>query len=225
MSPRPKAGYRLADGRRVSGVTTVIKQIGWNAEPLKWWAFRAGQQHPDLSSPYEVVDQAADIGTAVHAGIEQALHGLPDDDVQTFVAGELEGDEQVEKALKALGGFFQWRDMVSLEPVEQEVSLVSETYEYGGTLDLVARVGGKLALVDWKTSGGIYRETLIQLAAYGELWDENHVDRPLDGGYYCLRVDKQHGGFEFRFWPEVLAWWPPFEYALELKKLDKALKL
>jgi hypothetical protein len=56
-------------------------------------------------------------------------------------------------------------------------------------------VSGKLSLGDWKSSDAIYHDYLIQLAAYGILWEENYPDRPIEGGYHLLRFAKDTPDF------------------------------
>ena len=53
-----------------------------------------------------------------------------------------------------------WRDY-RVEPVAAEVTVWNHSVGYAGTIDLVARVGGKLALVDYKTKG-MDREGMVK---------------------------------------------------------------
>ncbi len=222
--PRPKGGYKNAAGQRLPGVTTILNQLGWNKNALTFWGFKVGQENPNSRSPYDIRDAAADVGTAVHTAIESSLSGTDDEIVLEGLRGALEG-EQADRAIRALRGWLQWRDLISFQPLEMEVSLVSERYGYGGTIDLIGETAGQLSLIDWKATGGIYRETLIQVEAYRRLWDECNPDRPITGGLYVLRADPKNGGFEFRYWPELSEYWPPFLYARNLYDCDKRLKL
>jgi hypothetical protein len=51
-------------------------------------------------------------------------------------------------------------------PVLTERVVGSRRYGYCGTFDLVADIAGTRWLLDWKTSGAVYPETGLQLAAY-----------------------------------------------------------
>ena len=83
--PTPRAGYRLADGTKVPGVTTILGR--WkDSGGLLQWAFKQGQS--GARTLYEERDKAADIGTLAHAMVEHrltgrdpvlALAGQPDD--------------------------------------------------------------------------------------------------------------------------------------------------
>jgi hypothetical protein len=81
---------------------------------------------------------------------------------------------------------------------------VSEAYRFGGTPDFVLRMpDGKLAMADLKSSNGIYRDYLMQVAAYGLLWNENKPDDPINGGYHVLRVGKDEPDFEHRYFAQL----------------------
>lgn len=225
MSGRPKGGYKL-DGVRVPGVTTVLRQWGSKTEALVWWGFRQGQENPDASSPYDVMDAAADVGTAVHDAIEAALE-IADDEAarEVLITHEkLATDDQVQRAFRALDGFFQWRDMAHFEVVETEIVMVSPRFRCGGTVDVVGRTPAGLTMIDWKTTGGVYREHLVQLAAYEAMWNEAGRER-LAGGINVLRVDPKTGGFEHRWWDTLQGWLPIFEACRALHDLDKEFKL
>lgn len=55
--------------------------------------------------------------------------------------------------------------------IETEVQLYSTVHEYAGTIDRVAKIDGRLAVVDLKT-GDPGRVAGLQLAAYAQLWFE-----------------------------------------------------
>lgn len=49
--------------------------------------------------------------------------------------------------------FDEWWDLYRPEPLAAEVTVWNSTVGYAGTLDLVARVGGRVCIVDYKTKG------------------------------------------------------------------------
>lgn len=208
--PTPRAGYYTRDGKRVPGTTTILARFKESGGLIHWsWNIaheglleaRAlldqfarganGRSHVEafLARPLEtwdyraVRDKAADAGTVAHEMVECFIRRR-DFDASAYPAAI------VETARPAFEAFREWAAGSKLEPLETEVGLVSEKHRYGGTLDAMM-VGGKLALGDWKTSNAIYPEYLCQLAAYGILWEENHADYPIDGGFHLLRFSKQ----------------------------------
>ena len=64
----PTIPYKLKDGTKVSGVTTIISQnLGWNKQQLMYWANQMGLEGKNHR---EVSQKAADAGTLAHALIE-----------------------------------------------------------------------------------------------------------------------------------------------------------
>jgi len=110
-----------------------------------------------------------------------------------------------------------------MEIVEQETPLVSEKYQFGGTLDAIM-VNGELALGDWKTSNAVYPDHIIQLAAYWKLWEENNPDRPITGGFHLCRFAKEHADFAHHFWADLTDAWEQFKLFRVAYDIDKKLK-
>jgi hypothetical protein len=198
---RPKAGYRLADGTPVPGVTTILGIL--NKPALLHWAYEQGKlaERGVIQSLYEHRDQAAETGTVVHDMAEAYERGqVPE--------AHLEGltPEQSSRAQSGFLAFLEWRQGSGLEVLETETPLVSERYRYGGTLDVVyrGRTGG-VVLGDYKTGKQIYSETWLQLAAYALLYEE-HSPGDSIVGYQVLRFDKQTGGYEVAWKPEINVW-------------------
>ncbi len=176
--PSPKGGYFLKDGTKVPGTTTICNAYK-DSGGLLHWAWNQGKQGLDYR---ETRDKAGDIGTLVHAIIEARLNDKPQ---------PLPEDEAAARAVKA---FLRWEKQNKIQILEQETQLVSEEYGYGGTLDAVGFVDGEHILLDWKTSKGVYKNYLLQLGAYWQLWNENHPDRPITGGAWLVRFSKEGDG-------------------------------
>lgn len=115
-------------------------------------------------------DQAAARGDRVHNFAEQfalAALGLPTE-LEATRALLAEHDE-----LGFARSFENWWDEYRVEPLAAEVTVWNESVGYAGTIDLVARIGGRVALVDYKTKGtdrdGLVKspdaKVIMQLAA------------------------------------------------------------
>jgi len=106
-----------------------------------------------------VKQQAASIGTAMHAGIEWALRTQLEEDA---------GPEPrlPDAAAWAVESWKDWAKSVSLEPLAIERTVYCEVCGYAGTLDLYARVSGVLTVLDWKSGKAIYPEAFLQNVAY-----------------------------------------------------------
>src|SRR5262245_19878101 len=99
-------------------------------------------------------------------------------------------EQQAMASLGAFDAYQEWKQQTQLQVAEPEISLLSPSHRFGGTLDALF-IRGSLALGDWKTSNGIYADYLIQLGAYAILWEENFPERPITGGFHLLRFSKQ----------------------------------
>src|SRR5258707_10400234 len=186
-SPRSfdRARFYTIDGQHWPSVTTILDII---AKPAlgPWYAkeerryfeaamlevlSRPGARDPEyvLTAVAEAVtgvkaadrakQQAASIGTAIHAGIEWTLRTQ---------LGEDAGAEPrlPDAAAWAIESWKDWAKSVSLEPLAIEHTVYCEICGYAGTLDLYARVQGVLTVLDWKSGKAIYPEAFLQNVAY-----------------------------------------------------------
>lgn len=214
--PTPKDGYRLKDGTRIPGTTSVIGRFK-DSGGLMFWAFEQGKS--GKARLYDSAEAAADIGTCAHAMVEAKIKGVPFDR-STHKLPEADWP----KAENAFSRYLKWAEQSTVSVVEQEIMLVSEKYRYGGTPDAIGMIGNELCLLDWKTSNSVYSDHLIQLAAYRQLWEENYPDRPLTGGFHLLRFAKDFPDFAHHYFGELDAAWRQFVLFREAYDIDKILK-
>jgi len=204
----PDRDYRLADGTRVPGCTTIIGRFK-ESGGLIHWAWKLGTEGKDYRRER---DKAAAAGTLAHTMIEYYIDckEKPDlEDLRVFCEDIRIGEKEYELAEGGFSAFMDWVGFMNVEFVETEVKLISEEYRFGGTPDAIARRDGELMLLDWKTSNGIYPDYLVQLAAYVHLWESNR-DEPIRN-VHLLRFGKQYGDFHHHSWPLAV-----FDVAFEL---------
>jgi len=179
-------------GNPVPSVTTIIGRFK-DSGALLYWANKVGREGKTLN---EARDPAALAGTLAHQLVEAHLRGQAEP--------VLEGDpDAVAKARAAFEAYLRWEAMVRVEIMYAEVALVSERYKFGGRLDAIAKIGGDLALMDWKTANAIYVDYTLQLAAYQLLWEESYPDHPLVGGFHLCRFSKEDGDFSHHYFPRL----------------------
>ncbi|WP_262337706.1 cytochrome [uncultured Micrococcus sp.] len=100
----------------------------------------------DAAAAYR--DQAAERGDRVHDYAEQ---------VSLRHLGRPHRMAEARQALLHHGEgayadrFDEWWDLYGVEPLAAEVTVWNHSVGYAGTLDLVARIGGRLCLIDFKT--------------------------------------------------------------------------
>jgi len=221
--PHPKDGYRLADGTRVPGVTTILSMMKGDPGALMSWAWKLGKEGKDYR---EERDRAAGIGTITHEFIDADITSrdrtMPTAD-EFHVASE-KFVEMLERAESAFTAYKRWKTAVKLEIIATEAQLVSEQYKFGGTSDAIAMLDGELIILDWKAANHIYPEYIAQIAAYSQLWYENKKARPASA--HLLRVGKEDGDFHYHAWPSAILQkgWSAFCHSHELYELKKQLQ-
>lgn len=112
------------------------------------------------------VEDKAVIGNLGHLFVTDYLQGKTTD-IDDY------SKNQIQEARNSAASWFAWARGKKIEPILIEHPLVSEECQFGGTMDIYARVDGTLELIDLKTGGGIYDEFLIQVTAYRRLLLEN----------------------------------------------------
>lgn len=146
--------YKLEDGTRVPGVTTVCGLL--NKPALVLWANRLGLQGIDTT---KYVDESAKIGTLIHAMVE---HHIKKEELDTSEYSKKEIDLAENGFIK----YLEWEGQQEIEPIGNEIQLVSEEHKFGGTIDFLCKLNGVETLVDFKSGSGIYNEHFLQTSAY-----------------------------------------------------------
>jgi len=171
--------YVLPNGVQVPSVTTVLDRTK-DKTALKEWANRIGQAEADRQR-----DQAAYIGTWMHATLESVLSGDP-----LTVGRDWQAMKGHQMAFTLANKYFGAISAIH----GSEVGLYYQD-RYAGTTDLVATYRGKLAIVDFKQSVKPKRYEYItdyfhQLAAYATAHDWKHGTSI---GYAAVLVAVQDG--------------------------------
>lgn len=198
----PRIVYRLQDGTRVPGVTTILSRFK-ESGGLIHWAWNLGMEGKDYR---EERDAAADAGTMGHQLVEADIKGTVPA-IKSAEAMKLTDEEwqtRYENGLRALEAYKTWKEGSRVEIIGSELPLVSERLRVGGCIDAVATINSELSLLDWKTSNRLYADYLIQIAAYREIWNENHPERLIESAH-LVRFDKVYANFAHHYFgPEVL---------------------
>jgi hypothetical protein len=208
--------YKNKEGKRVPGVTTVIGNLGWSKGGLMHWAWEQGINGLDYRDSR---DKAADTGTIAHAMVEHEVKGEKFD--WPSLGQSMGGNaEQIKQAENAFTAFCEWKELVKFKLLFAEHLLVSEKHQFGGQIDIAA-IQSKRAIIDIKTSNAIYADHKIQIAAYGELWNEHYPTEPIEA-YYVLQLGKD-GSFTYYYYPDLSNHFRAFLLLRELHDLKKIL--
>ncbi|WP_370944047.1 hypothetical protein AB5J62_33740 [Amycolatopsis sp. cg5] len=172
--------YVDAHGVKVPGVTTILSDgvpkpalINWAAKTTAEYAIDHWDALAELSPSARLKElngaRFADRDAAARRGTE--VHGL----AERLVAGE---EVDVPDALAGhVEAYVDFLDAFRVEPVLVEFVVVSHSYGWAGTCDLIADFPtlGKRLLCDIKTSrSGVFGETAWQLAGYR--YADSYVD-------------------------------------------------
>ncbi|GGX26873.1 PD-(D/E)XK nuclease family protein [Streptomyces chryseus] len=98
---------------------------------------------------------ASDVGTAAHDLFERQARG------ETLNLRHVHAD---------IKGHVRWFDEflqeVQPEFLHMEETVWSDTHQYAGSFDAIAKVDGEVVVLDWKTSKAVYDSVALQLSAY-----------------------------------------------------------
>jgi hypothetical protein len=201
--------YRLTDGSKVVGVTTLIGAFVPKPALYRWY-YKQGCEGKD---PFKMLDQAGTIGTIAHYLIECHLKRIKPE-----LADYSKND--IEKAENAFVAYLEFEKQNNIEVIANELQLASEKYLYGGTCDLIAKVNGITTLMDFKTSSGLWPDMRIQLAAYKNLLIEHGYDIQQ---VHLLRIDKETGEFHHHKLENLDSEWELFKLFLQAYPLKNKI--
>ena len=169
---------KLQDGTTVPSVTTIVRLLSKPA--LYVWHNQQGLKGINTT---QVLNNEAKTGTLLHEMVEHYLTtgGEYLIETKTYDPGH------IKRATQAYVNFKKWAQDHTFEDVKIEMPLVSETQRFGGVLDIYCKMDGKWTLIDLKTSGYVYKDQLLQVAAYKALLEENGY--PVEQSF-VVSVDK-----------------------------------
>src|SRR5260370_15937732 len=197
--------YRTKDGISVPSVTTINKS-GQESGGLIHWAWQLGIDGLD----YRIMrDEGAKAGEVGHRLVEAAIkhQTLSEKDFPTRGAADV--------GMKAFEAYQRWEATSRIKWLDSEISLVSEKYRFGGTIDAIGLPDGAntYCIGDWKT-GSLYPDHLCQIAAYSRLFEEC-TGHPVHGAHLC-RFNKLTGDFVHAYFDDLSEAWDAFLLKREL---------
>lgn len=145
----------------VPSVTTILKVL--NKPGLVNWANSLGWKRQSYK---KVLEEKAEHGTYVHELFYEYM----------FKEGKLFDVSQpgmLDNIKAYLANFKKFLEEYNIKPIWGEKSFTTNTY--GGTVDLLCEIDGKLTILDFKTSKKFYSSHFIQLGAYIQLLDYNDI--------------------------------------------------
>lgn len=146
-----------------------------------------------IGVPSAVLERKRAIGIAAHKACE--LHD----------AGTLDVDSVHDLVIPYLNAYMKFKRESGIEVIANETLVYNSPHDYCGTVDLIAKINGKKAVIDIKCTAEIYDYVGVQLAAYadavashrpdiGMVFERYAVQLKPDGTY---RLKKFEDKFEF----------------------------
>ncbi|MFH0917008.1 MAG: hypothetical protein V1912_11280 [bacterium] len=105
------------------------------------------------NAPYREGERKKNVGSAIHEAIEASILGTPRSEPDPDLLPQMEA-------------FHQWEADFKPEYLMAEASVYSDQEQYAGTLDIIARIGGRVLVTDTKSGKAVYADAALQLSAY-----------------------------------------------------------
>lgn len=130
----------------------------------------------------EEKDDSAQVGKAAHAALEGYLNtgAMPDYITINPILNPGFTQEMADKANASVRAGLQFFKENDVKVLSTEAPRWSPKFGYIGTGDLIALVGGHRSVLDFKSGKGIYPEYRLQTVAYGQAWEEEFPDQPIE---------------------------------------------
>lgn len=148
----------LADFKEKSGYTIdgvwyprVTKIVTIKSKPALYRYYGEAESY---KAAQDITEQSAKEGTMIHEAVEGLLLGK-----------NPEIPPEIAPAVGAFADFFKSNN-IQVTPDLVERRIVNYDHRYAGTVDAIALIGGKLGVLDIKTSQAIYRDYNLQTSAY-----------------------------------------------------------
>lgn len=165
--------YTLPNGKLVPGVTQIVSNLEkgfmgpWYAKEMA--KFLSDKQSVIKECSPKEFGELLDIAKgAAKRKSKGALDSgtLAHDWIEGYLAGQIPRLPDNIEAKLAITAFKDWEARRKPEWLASELVVGSAKHEYGGKLDALAKLDGKLALVDFKTSGQVSADYFLQTAGY-----------------------------------------------------------
>ena len=154
---KEQCGYTI-DG---SWYPRVTKIVTIKSKPALYYYYGQAKSY---KAAMQATEQSAKEGTMIHEAVEGLLLGK-NPEIPTEIA----------PAVKSFLEFFE-NNKITVSPELVERRIVNYDHRYAGTVDAIARIGGKLGVLDIKTSQAIYRDYSLQTSAYMDALKNEFVE-------------------------------------------------
>ncbi|HEV8573534.1 MAG TPA: hypothetical protein VGR43_02395 [Dehalococcoidia bacterium] len=155
-----KQHYVDAAGAWLPGASSIADLLG-PVGGLGYWGFQVGRSG-EVDDYWAYLKGLGEAGTCAHAAVNGYVRGEKLD-FSMFTGQEM---AIAEGCLKK---YIAWEKQHTVKHIYAERPLVSETYKFGGQLDLYAQVDDLYTIIDLKSSDDARDQHRVQTAGYRQL--------------------------------------------------------
>jgi len=160
------------DGVKIPSVTRIVDACF--PKNLTDWAVSIGEEEY-----HRILDEALDIGNYTHEWIEDYINEKPID----------------KPTNPSIDAFLRWETNYGVKFIDAERKIYCDRFKYAGTVDAVAKINGRVCVIDFKTSRKIYKPYHLQVTAYAQAIKRIDGLRKWPLGI-ILRLDKETGEYQ-----------------------------
>ena len=181
-----KAHSYKVDGVKIPSVTRLIDSCF--PKNLTNWAVTVGEEEY-----HRILDEALDIGNQTHKWIEYYINNPHAWNITDGM--RLKNDLRSKETLDSVKAFIRWEKEFKPQWLDAERKVYCDRFKYAGTVDAVAKINGRVCVIDFKTSKKIYKPYHLQVAAYAQAIKRMAGLRQWPLGI-ILRLDKETGQYQ-----------------------------
>ncbi len=204
--PKNKKGKKGKFLGTFPSTTTILNAYPQSAHLVKWIAEQGWSEAQRIKS------EAGEAGTRVHTAVQSLLEGE-----------QLTREPFSLEEWYKISTFVSWHKEYNPEIIALEMPIFSRKYKFAGRLDCIAKVGGEINVIDWKTSSSIYPHFPLQFASYAQAVEEM-TDLKIDNTAAFQMGAKNKDGYRFVLYPEWKEHLKVFRNVYETWKFDYGKK-
>lgn len=182
--------------------TTILNAYPTSEHLVKWVADQGFHESRMIR------DEAGRRGTKIHLAIEDLLAG-----------NELQEESYTVEEWVKIKSFADWHNEYHPEIIATELAIFSKKGKYAGRVDCVAKIGGEITVIDWKSSKSIHESFPLQFAAYANAIEENTDLKIIQTAAVQLGAQNKNG-YRFVIYPDWKDHYKVFENVRKVWQYD-----
>jgi hypothetical protein len=146
--------------RFIPSVTWICSYYPKGVAFYKWLASKGWDE------AQEQKNAAGDKGSRIHKAIEDLISGETVSMDSKYTDNSGFESELTTEEYEAVLSFVDWAKSVNPTFLHTEMTVISNTFGFAGTVDCIAKIGDDTFIIDWKSSQNVWPEMELQISAY-----------------------------------------------------------